>query len=326
MASWKETLEELGQEYLRSGEKRVDQMSKRLQNLGDSQGAAAALIELCSHFHSFAISGAAYGLPEVGRQGALGERRCLGITDRDGSPTPADLAALCQTVEALRSELALSKRLLPVAALDLGLPRPAAQWVDDLIERDSLTGLFNQAIFLEYARAAVADFSREPGRQIALVLLDLDQFGSINDRYGYASGDGVLRALAGLLRQLRPWDIVGNWGGGRFEILLEDVEPRDAAALVDRLRMKFRALSHAGPKKTSFHASVNAGIAFLSPGMDIAGWRQSADQALVWIQTLSWARNKEAADLMPDAGPCFPIWRPSVPCGAMPESFSVNSP
>ncbi len=159
--------------------------------------------------------------------------------------------------------------------------------LQSLVERDGLTRLLNPAAFLDRARAAVAEAAREPRRRTAWIMLDLDHFKSINDRWGHPVGDAVLTAFASLLsRRLRGSDAVGRCGGEEFAVLVGGLGERDAVRLADRLREEFHALDHAAPGGGSFRASCSAGIAFLEPGMGLAEWRERADRALYRAKAL----------------------------------------
>jgi diguanylate cyclase (GGDEF)-like protein len=103
---------------------------------------------------------------------------------------------------------------------------------------DALTGLLNRRAFLEGAHSLCAR-QGDRGEPVTLVMLDLDHFKSINDRFGHATGDEVLRAFAGVARSsMRANDIVGRLGGEEFAVILP--EAMDLAARVaERLRATF---------------------------------------------------------------------------------------
>lgn len=109
--------------------------------------------------------------------------------------------------------------------------------------RDQLTGAANRAYFDERLAEEVAR-ARRTGRPLALALLDLDHFKSVNDRYGHAAGDAVLRAAAQALRaQVRRHDVLARYGGEEFAVLLVDVDAERAVRRVDALRLALSALA-----------------------------------------------------------------------------------
>jgi diguanylate cyclase (GGDEF)-like protein len=101
---------------------------------------------------------------------------------------------------------------------------------------DSLTQLANRALFADRVDHALARQARE-GRSIAVVVLDLDGFKTINDSLGHTAGDQLLVAAAQRLgNQLRPGDTAARLGGDEFAVLVEDIDDLDeVTALAERL-------------------------------------------------------------------------------------------
>lgn len=110
----------------------------------------------------------------------------------------------------------------------------------DLVERlayladhCSLTGVLSRRAFLDYARGVMGLPDRRP---VAVMMLDIDHFKSINDRFGHAAGDRVLAAFADVVADtVRSRDIVGRMGGEEFAILLSDVSRADAERVANRM-------------------------------------------------------------------------------------------
>ncbi|PYQ52995.1 MAG: hypothetical protein DMF78_10115 [Acidobacteria bacterium] len=151
-----------------------------------------------------------------------------------------------------------------------------------LVERDGLTGLLTHTALLERARVSVSKKRRDPRRQWTWIMIDLDRFKAVNDRYGHPTGDVVLGRLAGLLRaRLRQADVVGRYGGEEFAVVLEDLSGADAVRLLERLRADFAAIEHR-PREGGepFHVTLSAGLATLDEGEDLSSWVQAADRAL----------------------------------------------
>lgn len=97
---------------------------------------------------------------------------------------------------------------------------------------DALTGLMNRRAF----EAAMCDRPARTARPFALLLIDIDHFKRINDRYGHAVGDAVLRHCATLCRrQLRHGDLLARIGGEEFAAVLDGVSPQEANAMAERL-------------------------------------------------------------------------------------------
>ena len=101
---------------------------------------------------------------------------------------------------------------------------------------DSLTGLLNRSAVLEAVEKEVARSQRESSR-MAVVMGDIDHFKKINDTYGHAAGDAILRATAHRMRAaVRPYDVVGRYGGEEFLIVAPGCKEHEAAELAERLR------------------------------------------------------------------------------------------
>jgi diguanylate cyclase (GGDEF)-like protein len=157
-----------------------------------------------------------------------------------------------------------------------------ARWLQGLLERDGLTGLHTHSAFLERARAAAARLSRNPDRSMAWVMIDVDHFKSVNDRYGHPTGDRVLARLGQhLRRRLRQSDTAGRYGGEEFAALVEDLGETDAVRLFERLRAEFEAIDHRAPSGEWFRVTFSVGVApWRHGGDDVDAWRQRADDAL----------------------------------------------
>jgi two-component system, cell cycle response regulator len=103
-------------------------------------------------------------------------------------------------------------------------------------ETDAPTGLPNRRASAE-ALSTAAAAARDTGRPLAVAIVDVDHFKSVNDRYGHAAGDQVQCAIAGRLSDhARTVDVVGRWGGEEFIAVLPDAGPDVAAAAAEALR------------------------------------------------------------------------------------------
>jgi diguanylate cyclase (GGDEF)-like protein len=125
---------------------------------------------------------------------------------------------------------------------------------------DSLTGLFNRRQFNRDLNARYAKFTRS-GLSCALIMYDFDHFKNINDRYGHAMGDEVLKESAILINsQLRAYDYAYRVGGEEFAILLSGANTRDAEVLAERVRQSIEAACFE-LDDTSLRATISLGIA-----------------------------------------------------------------
>ena len=101
---------------------------------------------------------------------------------------------------------------------------------------DSLTGLSNRQAFLHRAEKEFSR-ARRYARPLATVMIDVDHFKSINDRYGHAVGDKVLREVSAICQcSLRGSDLLGRVGGEEFVLLLPDTPQSNAIYVAERMR------------------------------------------------------------------------------------------
>ncbi|WP_431304386.1 putative bifunctional diguanylate cyclase/phosphodiesterase [Sediminicoccus sp. BL-A-41-H5] len=123
-----------------------------------------------------------------------------------------------------------------LSVLDVTPLKAAQERIEQLVERDPLTGLINRATF----RAALREMLAADQRGV-LVLADLDHFKAANDRHGQALGDALLVEAGRRLREaMRPGDVVSRLGGDEFAILALGAGAESAAALAERLRQALR--------------------------------------------------------------------------------------
>jgi two-component system cell cycle response regulator len=106
---------------------------------------------------------------------------------------------------------------------------------------DELTGLYNRRYVLAHLNELLARGGKDD-EQIAVLMLDIDHFKSVNDNYGHPAGDDILRELAArLLRQVRSVDLVARLGGEEFVAVMPETNLMDATAVAERLRVAVNA-------------------------------------------------------------------------------------
>lgn len=139
------------------------------------------------------------------------------------------------------------------------------QMLEQYAMTDPLTGLLNRRAAEKRLSEEMAHLKRH-GRSFALAMLDLDFFKGVNDRYGHAIGDEVLRAVARrILACLREEDWVARWGGEEFLVLLRNADVREAVFIMERLVSDVKATpisTYAGEIKMTLSAGIG------TPGKD----------------------------------------------------------
>lgn len=146
--------------------------------------------------------------------------------------------------------------------------------------RDSLTSLINHTTFRGMLAQEVSRCRRQENR-LALAMLDLDHFKQINDTYGHAVGDSILKSLSRLLKQrLRKSDIIGRYGGEEFVALLLDVDAAQAHNVMEEIRTHFAEVEHHPTTKGAIYVTFSCGIAAYPDFTTAKQLSDAADQAL----------------------------------------------
>lgn len=128
-----------------------------------------------------------------------------------------------------------------------------------LARRDGLTGIFNRSHFADAAES-ILTYCKKGGREACVVLIDLDNFKLVNDDYGHAAGDTVLRrTVQACQSHLRSIDIIGRLGGEEFGIVLPDCDPDRALALAEQFRLGVLDMS-SGDGSVGFPVSASFGV------------------------------------------------------------------
>ncbi len=157
------------------------------------------------------------------------------------------------------------------------------------MNRDSLTGLLNHANFKYQLKLELSRAARRQGR-LALAILDIDEFKSVNDTYGHPVGDRIIRNLARhLQQQLRETDILGRLGGDEFGVILLDTDEHGALGRLDSIRESFsthhyrglESVSETEPFAITFTGGLSSFPGITNVGADPDALLQLADQALL---------------------------------------------
>ena len=181
-------------------------------------------------------------------------------------------------IYAVRSTLQQSRFLRTQRTL-----REARDQLEVLSLRDSLTGVanrrcFDQVLAVEWARAARL---RHP---LSLLLIDVDYFKSLNDRYGHPSGDQCLVRIAGALRStlIRSNDLLARYGGEEFAAILVDADREGAEVVAARMQAAVRALNIRNETSLGEFVTISIGIATCQAfdGPSIAELIEASDRAL----------------------------------------------
>jgi two-component system, cell cycle response regulator len=170
-------------------------------------------------------------LPLVVREDAIGT---IAIAAKRGEAFPD---AIRPTLQVLASQIAIS----------LSNAR-AVKRLEEMATTDGLTGCLNKRAFLEELDSKMRSAERFQ-RKLSLLVTDIDHFKSVNDTYGHATGDVVIKELGAILmRMKRETDKVARFGGEEFCVLCEETDTEGAILLAERVREEV--------KNTVFHTEL----------------------------------------------------------------------
>jgi diguanylate cyclase (GGDEF)-like protein/PAS domain S-box-containing protein len=162
---------------------------------------------------------------------------------------------------------------------DISEQKRTAERLTELTLRDALTGLANRVLFADRLSHAV-ERSRQTSERIAVLFIDFDRFKSVNDNFGHAAGDELLRQAAARMRgAVRPADTVARLGGDEFTVLCEDLNAvEDASSVADRVSAALERPFDLFGSETSIGVSI--GVAFADAGDDAEILLDKADAAM----------------------------------------------
>src|SRR5579864_4841889 len=186
----------------------------------------------------------------------------------------------------LRARLRSGERVI---GLQEGLLQ-AQEALQRLAAHDDLTGLWNRRMILERLETELHRAQRE-SRHVGVAMVDLDYFKQINDTYGHAAGDGVLRHAADRMRTiLRDYDYLGRYGGEEFLIVVSRAETAAVTEVAERCR---RAVAERPAAMGDRRVAVTVSVGVASTrvvGYDELALIQAADAAM--YQAKAEGRNR----------------------------------
>lgn len=191
----------------------------------------------------------------------------------------------------IQSLLLLSSILLIVYIIAFSIARIGMKQVAEAEENlrslamiDALTGIFNRGELMARAEEEMSRVTRHgavgDNGSLSLIMLDIDYFKKINDKYGHQAGDAVLRQISARIKEgLRLYDILGRYGGEEFLLLLPNAELASACRVAERIRCSIAEKPFTF-KEQSIFVTVSLGVSSITPGISLTEAIEIADQAL----------------------------------------------
>ncbi len=194
----------------------------------------------------------------------------------------------CEEVEVERGEDAKQKATEYLNQMNEGLESLVAErtkelnhkneLLSNLAIRDSMTNMLNHNASIEELNAMKSTAIRH-GYNLAVIMIDLDLFKPINDRYGHPAGDQVIIQVSEIIhKNIRPSDIAGRYGGEEFIIVLHDADETNAAELAERIRTCIESLQVSAIENQPVSASF--GVSALDSSNPYSDIIKQADEAL----------------------------------------------
>ena len=154
-----------------------------------------------------------------------------------------------------------------------------ARILNALMDQDSLTGLLKHTMIKEQLAQELSRARREQ-TPLSFVMIDIDNFKSVNDNYGHMMGDRVIKSMARMLKQrLRKSDRIGRYGGEEFAIVLPNCDLELAGKIIDKIRTDFSELCHQH-EGNKFAVTFSAGISSFPAYESADEINRAADDAL----------------------------------------------
>lgn len=224
-------------------------------------------------------------------------------------PLPAERDTTLITVGGHTLQVGLALQLLEragqhewMARLDPGSPAWMQALIDGLCtlsSRDPLTGLFNRRQF-EASLDSEIDRVARSGESALLLLLDIDYFKRVNDTYGHAAGDVVIRRIGrALLECVRPMDTVARLGGEEFGAVLPNCPASFGQTVADRVRQAIESTVIVAAPDQHITVTVSIGGAFAPQWVRSSShlWMERADQQL--YRAKAAGRNRTCLESQP---------------------------
>lgn len=151
----------------------------------------------------------------------------------------------------------------------------------EMVNRDPLTKVHSRRYLLDCLEIESARTLRE-NEPMSLLILDVDYFKSINDRYGHANGDHVLQEIAQVCEStLRPYDVIARFGGEEFVVLLPNTSLPEACNIAERIRENVAVRTIELTSGEAIQSTISIGISqFISPDPKCKHLLSHADKGL----------------------------------------------
>ncbi len=208
------------------------------------------------------------GFARTGEGPILGRTLEMTAQKKDGTEFPVDLS-----ISAIR----INEQWHAVGIIrDITERKEAEHKLREFAEKDALTGTLNRRKFYELLEQEKERAARY-GRSLSLIMFDIDHFKAVNDTYGHAAGDRVLKKISSAVTgNIRKSDILGRVGGEEFAVLATETTAESALALAEKIRSAVEAAEH----DDAGRITVSIGVSAYETDLTMDEFVRRADKAL----------------------------------------------
>jgi diguanylate cyclase (GGDEF)-like protein/PAS domain S-box-containing protein len=179
--------------------------------------------------------------------------------------------------------------------LDISERRRFEKQLRHLADHDALTGLYNRHRFEQELERVVSE-ARRYGRRAALLMLDLDGFKHVNDRFGHPVGDELVTRIGGLLRAtVRATDVVARLGGDEFAIILQEAGEREAITVADNILDAIRRRGVVTQDTRHARVTTSVGITTFDQHAQLTGEELIVEADIAMYDAKAAGRNRHAS-------------------------------
>lgn len=173
----------------------------------------------------------------------------------------------------------MEKRIQELEENNLKLTKENVE-LKKLSTTDSLTGLHNRASFDDHM-ALQLSLSRRNGKPFSLIIIDLDKFKDVNDKYGHLEGDKVLKSTSKTLQNdSRGYDVACRFGGEELILILPETSPDEALIVAEKFRRKFESMTYTSSKGEEYKVTASFGVSSSTPEDTASELFKRADEAV----------------------------------------------
>lgn len=208
------------------------------------------------------------GFAQTGEGAIVGRTLEMTAQKKDGTEFPVDLSI---------SGIRIKEQWHAVGIIrDITERKQAEHKLREYAERDALTGVLNRRKFYEVLEQEKERAVRY-ARSLSLIMFDIDHFKAVNDTYGHAAGDTVLKKISAVVSDhVRKADVLGRIGGEEFAVLATETTDESALALAEKIRRAVEMTEHDHAGKVT----ISIGVSTYDSGLTLDEFVRRADEAL----------------------------------------------